>query len=181
MKRYLCLALVLCLGLGVVGCTAEQKKSFEQARIKFMEQIDDGKEKTDEALKVAGEALAKLDTILDRAESDVPVTVPSGDPVVDMIGTGAKAAQPFVPYPFNYLLLLAAPLAGWLRANTKKKKREAEEGLLVMALQRLKNDNPEAFSDFLKYRDMAAKGLLSAKEFAELLEGINSVRLKYSA
>lgn len=170
------LILVLCLG----GCTAAQQKTYEQARITFMQYLDEGQERTDAALQVAGDALAKLDEALKRADSDVPVELPKGDVVVDVVKAGADVVGPFVPFPFNYIVLLTPFVVGWLRANSQRKKREQEEVLLVTSLRGLRKEDPAAFKKFLRYRDMAAQGLLTGKQFARLLEGIEQVRQKYT-
>jgi len=182
MRRYVIVLLVaLSLGSMGAGCSEAQRKSFADNSVKFMEYIKDGQEKTDEALAVAGDAMAKLDAALKRAESDEPVKLPTGDDkVTDLVETGANAAKPFVPYPFNYLLTLIPAAVGWFRANSKTKKREMEEALLVLALQRLKKEDPPAFEKVMKYRDMVSQGLMTAKQFAGYLEGINEIRAKYS-
>ncbi len=175
------LLMALCVGTMGAGCSEAQKKSFTDSSVKFMEFMEKGQEKTDEALKVAGDAMEKLDAVLKRAESDEPVKLPVGDDrVTDLVNKGVDAAKPFVPYPFNYLLTLIPVAVGWFRANTQKKKREMEEALLVLALQRLKKEDRPAFDNVMKYRDMVSQGLMTAKQFASYLQGINEIKAKYS-
>ena len=182
MRRYAIVLLVaLSLGSMGAGCSEAQKKSFADNSVKFMEFLENGQAKTDEALEVAGDAMAKLDAALKRAESDEPVKLPTGDDkVTELVETGANAAKPFVPYPFNYLVSLIPVAVGWFRANSKKKKREMEEALLVLSLQRLKKEDRPAFDKVMEYRNMVSQGLMTAKQFAGYLEGINEIRAKYS-
>ncbi len=182
-RRFWVIALLvaLCIGTMGAGCSEAQKKSFSDNSVKFMEYLEKGQEKTDEALKVAGDAMEKLDVVLKRAESDEPVELPTGDDAVtDLVNKGAAAAKPFVPYPFNYLLTLIPVAVGWFRANTQKKKREMEEALLVLSLQRLKKEDRPTFDKVMKYRDQVSEGLMTAKQFATYLQGINEIRAKYT-
>jgi hypothetical protein len=173
--------MALCVGTMGAGCSEAQRKSFAANSVKFMEYLEKGQEKTDEALEVAGAAMERLDAALKRAESDEPVKLPTGDDAVtDLVDKGADAAKPFVPYPFNYLLTLIPAVVGWLRAKSKEKRREMEEALLVLSLQRLKKEDRATFDKVMKYRDMVSQGLMTAKEFATYLQGINEIRAKYS-
>ena len=175
------LLVALCVGTMGAGCSEAQKKSFMDNSTKFMEFMEEGQEKTDEALKVAAAAMAKLDVVLKRAESDEPVKLPTeDDAVTDLVDKGVKAAKPFVPYPFNYLLPLIPVAVGWFRASTQRKKREMEEALLVLALQRMKKKDRPAFDNVMKYRDIVSQGLMTAKDFASYLQGINEIKAKYS-
>ncbi len=175
------LLMALCVGTMGAGCSEAQKKTFMDNSVKFMEYLEKGQEKTDKALEVATDAVGMLDAALKRAESDEPVKLPTGDDrITDLVNKGADAAKTFVPYPFNYLLTLIPVAVGWFRANSQKKKREMEEALLVLSLQRLKKEDRPAFDKVMKYRDLVSEGLMTAKQFATYLQGINEIRAKYT-
>ena len=180
MKRYLSLLLIVVLGFGIVGCTEAQKKQFAEYMKTVKEYADTSKEKTDEFIGAAEKAIGKVTDLITAAEKDEEPKIAEGDPVVDMTKRGADAAKPFLPFPFNLVVGLVPFGVAWLRARSRADKRTAEEALLIAGLQKLKQENPEAFKKFIEYRDLAAKGLLTAKKTAELLEGINKIRAIYS-
>ncbi len=180
MKRYLSLLLIVVLGFSFVGCTAAQGKSFDDTIKIIKAYADSGKEKTDKILNATGEALERMTKLITAAEKDEEPKLAEGDPVVDMVKKGADVAKPFLPFPFNLIVGLVPFGVAWLRARGRANKRTAEEALLIAGLQTLKKQDPEAFKKFIEYRDLAAKGLLTAKKTAELLEGINKIRAVYS-
>lgn len=180
MKKCLSVLLIAVLGLGIVGCTAEQKAQFAEYMKVVKEYADTSKEKTDELISAAEEAIGKVTDLITEAEKDEAPKLAEGDPVVDAVKGGAAAAQPYLPFPFNLIVGLVPFGVAWFRAKTRADKRTAEEALLIAGLQKLKQTDPEAFKKFIEYRDLAAKGLLTAKKTAELLEGINKIRAIYS-
>jgi len=180
MRRFLYIVLAITFVIGLSGCTAGQKSLDEYLKI-LENYVKQSEEKVDNALGAVEEGLGKVTELITAAEKDEAPVIGENDPVVGMAKTGATAAAPFLPFPFNVLIGLVPFGVAWFRAKNRADRRTAEEALLIAGLQTLKKNDRESFDKFVEYRDLAAKGLLTAKQTAELLEGINGIRAKFSS
>ena len=98
MKRLLSVLLIAVLGLGIVGCTAEQKKQYIEYTKTLKEYADASKEKTDELIGAADEALKKIAGLITEAEKDeAPEVAGEPSPVVENAGSILKAIAPTLP------------------------------------------------------------------------------------
>jgi len=176
MKKYLFLVLIVMASAGCVqvATLTDGLKALEACSAETQE-------KSEELIKAADTALVKIADLITEAEKGVAPKIAEGDIIVDISKKAASAAAPFLPFPFNVVVGLVPFGVAWFRARSRADKRTAEEGLLVVALQSLKKEDPEAFKKFVTYRDMAAKGLMTAKKTSELLAGINSIRAKFAS
>ena len=145
----------------------------------------ENKEKTDEVVKAADEAVTKLGEIIDKADKDEIPVIEGGDPTADAIGAGAKAVAPMLPQPWGTMVAILGGLipgvGAWLRASSNAKKRELEEALLIKALNELKHNEPDMFKKFIGYRDQIANGMMTAKEVLAMLSGIENIKTKYTS
>ncbi len=180
MRKFLYIVLAITFVISVSGCTASQKSFDEYLQI-LENYSQDSKDEIDGALDAVEDGLARVTSLITEAEKGEAPTAGEGDPIVDLTKQGAGAAAPFLPFPFNVLIGLVPFGVAWLRAKNRADKRTAEEALLIAGLQTLKKNDRESFDKFIEYRDLATKGLLTAKQTAELLEGISSIRAKFSS
>ncbi len=178
MKRCIWVVMV-CLALCCCGfqCQSLQPKDEGAEKQSIISAALDALKET---TKSFGEGIDKLDKVTTEAEKDKAPVVPDDDAIQNALRRGAAAAQPFVPFPFNYLLPLVPAAVGWFRANSQRKKREEEESLLISGLQLLKKHNPDAFAFWVKCRDAAVNGKLKASELERVLQGIADVRARTS-
>lgn len=172
--------IALLLVFAVSGC------AYTEMMTTIRRGYEENKEKTEEVVAEADKALVRLGELIDDAANDKVPDIASDDrsDVAEAASDITETVAPFLPTPWNGIVTALAGLipgiGAWIKANSARKKRELEEVLLIKALNELKHTEPEMFAQFLKYRDKIAQGMLTAKQVIALLNGIESIKTKYT-